>query len=100
MSARLAARLSRARAGARSFGMLSAVSRIALRPAVVSFRCRVSITANLQVAPAVPQRRGIKTIDFAGTKETVYEREDWPRQKFQDYFKNDTLALIGYGSQG
>ena len=47
------------------------------------------------------------------------EREDWPREKLlvspkfsiahdgpmlteckQDYFKNDTLALIGYGSQG
>ncbi|MCJ1453002.1 Bifunctional acetohydroxyacid reductoisomerase [Mycoblastus sanguinarius] len=44
--------------------------------------------------------RGLKTIDFAGTKETVYEREDWPRDKLLEYFKNDTLALIGYGSQG
>jgi len=30
----------------------------------------------------------------------VYERADWPLAKLQDYFKNDTLALIGYGSQG
>ncbi|KAI2004082.1 Bifunctional acetohydroxyacid reductoisomerase [Ophidiomyces ophidiicola] len=44
--------------------------------------------------------RSLKTIDFAGTKETVYERADWPREKLLDYFKNDTLALIGYGSQG
>ncbi|KAH9481693.1 Acetolactate synthase, mitochondrial [Psilocybe cubensis] len=44
--------------------------------------------------------RGVKTLDFAGTKETVYERSDWPLAKLQDYFKNDTLALIGYGSQG
>ncbi|KAF9463895.1 6-phosphogluconate dehydrogenase [Collybia nuda] len=44
--------------------------------------------------------RGIKTLDFAGTKEVVYERSDWPLAKLQDYFKNDTLALIGYGSQG
>jgi ketol-acid reductoisomerase len=44
--------------------------------------------------------RGIKTLDFAGTKEVVYERADWPLAKLQDYFKNDTLALIGYGSQG
>ena len=44
--------------------------------------------------------RGVKTLDFAGTKETVYERSDWPLAKIQDYFKNDTLALIGYGSQG
>ncbi|KZT29664.1 ketol-acid reductoisomerase, partial [Neolentinus lepideus HHB14362 ss-1] len=44
--------------------------------------------------------RGIKTLDFAGTKEVVYERSDWPLSKLQDYFKNDTLAIIGYGSQG
>ena len=46
------------------------------------------------------QVRGVKTLDFAGTKEVVYERSDWPLAKLQDYFKNDTLALIGYGSQG
>ncbi|KAG1717503.1 6-phosphogluconate dehydrogenase, partial [Suillus lakei] len=38
--------------------------------------------------------------NFAGTEEVVYERSDWPLAKLQDYFKNDTLALIGYGSQG
>ncbi|PSK42587.1 ketol-acid reductoisomerase [Elsinoe australis] len=46
------------------------------------------------------QTRGVKTIDFAGTKEKVFERDDWPKDKLLDYFKNDTLALIGYGSQG
>ncbi|CAZ86408.1 unnamed protein product [Tuber melanosporum] len=49
---------------------------------------------------SVQQKRGVKTIDFAGVKEEVYERADWPREKLLDYFKNDTLALIGYGSQG
>ncbi|KAG1740392.1 6-phosphogluconate dehydrogenase [Suillus occidentalis] len=44
--------------------------------------------------------RGVKTLNFAGTEEVVYERSDWPLAKLQDYFKNDTLALIGYGSQG
>ncbi|ODV63569.1 ketol-acid reductoisomerase [Ascoidea rubescens DSM 1968] len=44
--------------------------------------------------------RGIKTINFGGTQEVVHERADWPREKLLDYFKNDTLALIGYGSQG
>lgn len=48
----------------------------------------------------VQATRGVKTLDFAGTKEVVYERSDWPLVKLQDYFKNDTLALIGYGSQG
>lgn len=51
------------------------------------------------VLPQQP-RRGVKTLDFAGTKETVYERADWPVPKLQEYFKDDTLALIGYGSQG
>ncbi|PHH81610.1 hypothetical protein CDD82_360 [Ophiocordyceps australis] len=46
------------------------------------------------------QSRGVKTIDFAGVKEKVYERADWPQEKLLDYFKNDTMALIGYGSQG
>ena len=46
------------------------------------------------------QVRGLKQISFAGVEETVYEREDWPREKLLEYFKNDTLALIGYGSQG
>ncbi|KAF8340289.1 uncharacterized protein EI90DRAFT_2966065 [Cantharellus anzutake] len=44
--------------------------------------------------------RGFKTLDFAGTKEIVYERSDWPLPKLHEYLKNDTLALIGYGSQG
>ncbi|KAG5642340.1 hypothetical protein DXG03_002988 [Asterophora parasitica] len=44
--------------------------------------------------------RGVKTLDFAGTEEVVYERSDWPLAKLHDYFKSDTLALIGYGSQG
>ncbi|KAK8044291.1 ketol-acid reductoisomerase [Apiospora rasikravindrae] len=49
---------------------------------------------------AQQQTRGVKTIDFAGTKEEVYERADWPKEKLLEYFKDDTLALIGYGSQG
>lgn len=77
---------------------------------VVRRRTLVSASQHTRARPAahlkpavgriVQQTRGLKTIDFAGTKETVYEREDWPREKLLDYFKNDTLALIGYGSQG
>ena len=44
--------------------------------------------------------RGVKTLDFAGHKEKVYERKDWPLDRLHQYFKNDTLAMIGYGSQG
>ncbi|KAH8083677.1 ketol-acid reductoisomerase [Filobasidium floriforme] len=52
------------------------------------------------VRPVINSTRGIKSLDFAGTKETVYERADWPTEKLTEYFKNDTLAMIGYGSQG
>ena len=44
--------------------------------------------------------RGVKTINFGGTEEIVHERADWPVEKLKEYFKNDTLALLGYGSQG
>ncbi|KAK6514271.1 Bifunctional acetohydroxyacid reductoisomerase [Arthrobotrys conoides] len=64
----------------------------ASRPAVARSTARIAV-------PAI-QSRGIKTIDFAGVKEDVYERSDWPKEKLLEYFKNDTLALIGYGSQG
>ncbi|KAI9622431.1 hypothetical protein H4Q26_015110 [Puccinia striiformis f. sp. tritici PST-130] len=33
------------------------------------------------------QTRGVKTLDFAGHKEVVYERADWPAAKLQEYFK-------------
>ncbi|KAK0846511.1 Bifunctional acetohydroxyacid reductoisomerase [Friedmanniomyces endolithicus] len=65
------------------------------------------LTLRQASAPRVQQRtfvsaqtRGAKTVDFAGDKEKVYERDDWPRDKLLEYFKHDTLALIGYGSQG
>jgi len=63
---------------------------------------RDGLFANLtaHVSLAGQATRGMKTLDFAGTKEVVYERADWPLPKLQEYFKNDTLALIGYGSQG
>ncbi|KAJ2856592.1 Bifunctional acetohydroxyacid reductoisomerase [Coemansia erecta] len=56
-------------------------------------------------APAVStssfqQTRGMKTLEFGGSKEKVYERSDWPKEKLLDYFKNDTIAVLGYGPQG
>lgn len=41
----------------------------------------------LAAKSAAQQVRGVKTLDFAGTKEEVYERSDWPLPKLQDYFK-------------
>ncbi|KAL8278600.1 hypothetical protein RQP46_008892 [Phenoliferia psychrophenolica] len=56
--------------------------------------------AALASSRAVAGARGVKTLSFAGVEETVYERSDWPLPKLQEYLKDDTLALIGYGSQG
>ena len=37
------------------------------------------------MVPSIIQTRGVKTLDFAGTKEEIYERNDWPREKFLVY---------------
>ncbi|ROV96808.1 hypothetical protein VMCG_07914 [Cytospora schulzeri] len=69
--------------------------------AALNAAARTSAVARPAVAGFAQQQiRGVKTIDFAGVKEDVYERADWPKEKLLEYFKNDTLALIGYGSQG
>eukprot|EP00127_Corallochytrium_limacisporum_P004903 Clim_evm47s191 gene=Clim_evmTU47s191 len=41
-----------------------------------------------------------KTLDFGGTSEEVIERSDYPKEKLQEIFKDDTLAMLGYGPQG
>ncbi|CAG8646543.1 17665_t:CDS:2, partial [Racocetra fulgida] len=33
-------------------------------------------------------------------QQAVHERSDWPKEKFQKLFENDTIAVIGYGPQG
>ncbi|GME77287.1 unnamed protein product [Ambrosiozyma monospora] len=74
-------------AGATSTRALSALATAAARPTIA----RASKISNV---------RGLKKINFGGVEEVVHERGDWPREKLLEYFKNDTLALIGYGSQG
>jgi len=44
--------------------------------------------------------RGLKKLDFGGTVEDVVERVDYPKAKYQSIFKNDTLTMLGYGTQG
>jgi len=58
-----------------------------LRPAVQrrSFAALTSIVrptvSRAIVAGSQTQYRGVKTVDFAGHKEQVFERADWPREK-------------------
>ncbi|ODQ64514.1 ketol-acid reductoisomerase [Nadsonia fulvescens var. elongata DSM 6958] len=89
MSARIAARIAR-----------SAASRSVAR-SVVQKRALSALARPSVIRTAVPTlARGVKTINFGGVEEVVHERSDWPLEKLHDYFKNDTLAMIGYGSQG
>ncbi|KAH7927965.1 ketol-acid reductoisomerase [Leucogyrophana mollusca] len=79
-----------------------AASKLAVKPAQTASYSLLarSALASSSRQPIFQASRGVKTLNFAGTEEVVYERSDWPLAKLQDYFKNDTLALIGYGSQG
>ncbi|MFH1023743.1 MAG: ketol-acid reductoisomerase [Planctomycetota bacterium] len=42
----------------------------------------------------------MKTIDFSGTKESVFERKDFPPAKIKKILGKETVAVIGYGVQG
>ena len=44
--------------------------------------------------------RGVRTLNFGGTQEVVTERSDYPAEKLQELFGNDTMAMLGYGTQG
>jgi len=52
------------------------------------------------VASRMEFSRGLKTLDFGGTQENVIERADYPQAKYQEMFKDDTLCMLGYGTQG
>ncbi|CDK26651.1 unnamed protein product [Kuraishia capsulata CBS 1993] len=71
---------------------IARIAKSAARPALAT-------AARRSVAP-LTATRGIKKINFGGVEEVVHERADWPQERLLEYFKNDTLALIGYGSQG
>ena len=83
---------------------LIANSRAITAKRALSVAARKTATSGLRstafAAKPLVATRGIKQINFGGVEETVYERADWPREKLLNYFKDDTLALIGYGSQG
>jgi ketol-acid reductoisomerase len=51
-------------------------------------------------SPLACQQRGIKTLKFADDTEVVYERADYPVSKLKQIFAKDTMAVIGYGTQG
>jgi ketol-acid reductoisomerase len=44
--------------------------------------------------------RGIQTLEFGGSKEEVVSRGDYPKEKIKRLFGSETLAMLGYGTQG
>ena len=80
---------------------LIANSRVITAKRAISFAARQSTVSGLRstafASKPLVATRGIKQINFGGVEETVYERADWPTEKLLQYFKDDTLALIGYG---
>lgn len=83
-----------ARAAVRSFSSLPRT--VATRQSLFALSSKSS---NISASSSVSwtQTRGVKTLDFGGTKEVVYERSDVPPQKLQEILGKDTLAVIGYG---
>lgn len=69
--ARTALRASKQKVAAPAIPKRSFVSAPAVRPSVPA-------TARIAVTPIQQQKRGVKTIDFAGTKEQVYGRSSSP----------------------
>lgn len=75
------------------------------RASAVALRTPALRATALKAAPRAfvatqQQVRGLKTLNFGGTKEDVIERTDYPKAKFQEMYKNDTLLMMGYGTQG
>mmetsp|Transcript_16686 Transcript_16686/g.32382 ORF Transcript_16686/g.32382 Transcript_16686/m.32382 type:complete len:398 (-) Transcript_16686:157-1350(-) len=91
--------------------MASRLSMRALRLAGVAQRSAMNIGVRAAApraavasvaAPAMQsvQMRGLKTLNFGGSEEDVIERSDYPQSRYQEIFKNDTLCMLGYGTQG
>ncbi|KAJ3079882.1 Bifunctional acetohydroxyacid reductoisomerase [Quaeritorhiza haematococci] len=106
MAARLPARLLLSTAAKTSSPASSSARSVAARALSTVARQNVASCGFARqqhmVAPSgvMIQRRGVKTLDFGGVKETVWERADFPKEKIHEIFKNDVMAVIGYGTQG
>lgn len=84
--------------------MASVMRRVSAASASAARSLARSAPALAAVQPALgasaQPARGMRTIDFGGVKEVVYERTDFPKAKLASMFANDTLAMLGYGTQG
>ena len=67
--------------------------------------CKRSFIPTIASASRIPfaitrNVRFMKTLTFGSEQEVVFERSDFPKEKIAKIFANDTMAVIGYGSQG
>jgi ketol-acid reductoisomerase len=102
---------SKSKAPVQTLSRRTFTSVLAARPA------SAPITRAALAGPIQQQIRGVKTIDFAGSKETVYgnpccpiycwtlpltvvEREDWPREKLLVRMKLPDVACFFLPGQG
>jgi len=44
--------------------------------------------------------RNLQTLNFGGTNEEVVSRSDYPKERINKLFGSETLAMLGYGTQG
>ncbi|KAI9222276.1 ketol-acid reductoisomerase [Blastocladiella britannica] len=80
--------------------ILSTPSRLIAARLAATTATRAAAAVAVTAATTAPRRRWIQTLDFGGSKEVVYERSDVPPAKMTEILGKDTLAVIGYGTQG
>ncbi|ORX95745.1 ketol-acid reductoisomerase [Basidiobolus meristosporus CBS 931.73] len=88
-----------ARTSFRALARAKLAPRLPLRQMSVT-ALRPALRTTAQATALKVQSRTIKTLNFGGVDETVYERADYPKEKIQKIFANDTLTVLGYGPQG
>ncbi|CAO3696941.1 unnamed protein product [Rhizopus stolonifer] len=85
----------------RAFATALRTASRAARPTIRSMPTLAMRQTPAAVKPMITsQVRGFKTLNFGGSEETVYERSDVPKEKLLETFKDDTIAVLGYGPQG
>lgn len=73
------------RAASKDVVQKQAIRSIALAASQRAPLAKVTPASAAPQATFAMQKRGVKTIDFAGTEEKVYERADWPLEKVRDF---------------
>jgi len=89
-----------------SFGVRSCVRLFTTVSRRLSHRGFVSLNRSIQsqmtlnsTSNFIP-KRNVQTITFGSTPENVTERSDFPLSRVHSLFHDETIAMLGYGTQG